>query len=83
MRPSAAIRKEFQRLQQEEAEEEIEIGYSGQEIEIGFNVNYLMDALAAVQGEKVEISLSDPNSSCLVREPGGETCRYVVMPMRL
>lgn len=69
--------------EQEEAEEEIEVGYKGGELEIGFNVTYLMDALSAVQSEEVQISLADSNSSCLIREPGSELCCYVVMPMRL
>ena len=68
---------------QEEAEEELEIDYSGEELEIGFNVTYLMDALGAVHGDEVTIGLSDPNSSCLIEEPGNEHARYVVMPMRL
>ncbi len=69
--------------EQEEAEEELEIDYQGGELEIGFNVTYLMDALGAVQGETVQIGLSDSNSSCLVVEPGNDKARYVVMPMRL
>ncbi|NND02751.1 MAG: DNA polymerase III subunit beta [Acidimicrobiia bacterium] len=69
--------------EQEEAEEETEVEYGGDALEIGFNVNYLLDALAAIDSEKVEIGLNDANSSCLVHEPGIENCRYVVMPMRL
>lgn len=69
--------------EQEEAEEEIEVSYSAPELEIGFNVNYLMDALTAVDAEKVNIAFSDSNSSCLVTAEGSSACRYVVMPMRL
>jgi DNA polymerase-3 subunit beta len=69
--------------EQEEAEDQIEVGYKGDELEVGFNVNYLLDALAAIDGEKVEIGLSDANSSCLIRSPGTTAARYVVMPMRL
>lgn len=68
---------------QEEAEEELELDYSGEDLEIGFNVTYLMDALGAVQGSEVTLGLSDSNSSCLVEEPGNASARYVVMPMRL
>lgn len=67
----------------EEAHEELVVEYAGEELEIGFNVNYLLDALAAVENETVEVGLSDSNSSCLIREPGSDVCRYVVMPMRL
>jgi DNA polymerase III subunit beta len=69
--------------EQEEAEEELEVAYKGEEIEIGFNVNYLLDALAAIDSDEVSISVVDGNSSCLIREPGNEDCKYVVMPMRL
>jgi DNA polymerase III subunit beta len=69
--------------EQEEAEEEFEVGYSGEDIEVGFNVNYLLDALAAIDGAEVEMGLTDGNSSCLIRSPGNSTARYVVMPMRL
>jgi DNA polymerase-3 subunit beta len=69
--------------EQEEAEEEIEVGYDGLDLEVGFNVNYLLDALAAIDGQEVELGLTDSNSSCLIRSPGNAGARYVVMPMRL
>ncbi|MEZ5531586.1 MAG: DNA polymerase III subunit beta [Steroidobacteraceae bacterium] len=69
--------------EQEEAEDQVEVNYQGDEVEIGFNVTYLLDALAAVDGEKVQIGLGDANSSCLIRADAGARARYVVMPMRL
>jgi DNA polymerase III subunit beta len=69
--------------EQEEAEEEIEVTYEGGDLEVGFNVNYLLDALAAIEGQDVELGLTDSNSSCLIRSPGNTNARYVVMPMRL
>jgi len=69
--------------EQEEAEDQVEVPYKGDEVEIGFNVNYLLDALSAIEGDKVEIGLTDSNSSCLVHAPGVTHTRYVVMPMRL
>jgi DNA polymerase-3 subunit beta len=69
--------------EQEEAEEELEVSYSGEDIEIGFNVNYLLDALGAVDGQEVALSVLDGNSSCLIRQPGHDDCKFVVMPMRL
>ena len=69
--------------EQEEAEEELEISYKGDDIEIGFNVNYLLDALGAIESGEVTLSVVDSNSSCLLREPGNDDCKYVVMPMRL
>ena len=69
--------------EQEEAEEELEVNYEGDEVEVGFNVNYLLDALGAVEAGEVELGLTDSNSSCLIRGPGTAACKYVVMPMRL
>lgn len=69
--------------EQEEAEEELEINYAGEELEIGFNVNYLLDALAAVDGGEVEIGLTDANNSCLLSSGATPQAKYVVMPMRL
>jgi DNA polymerase-3 subunit beta len=71
---------------QEEARDEVEVGYGGDAMEIGFNVTYLLDALAAVDGDAVEIDFVDANSSCLIRSgraDKGDTTKYVVMPMRL
>ena len=69
--------------EQEEAEEEIEVSYAGDDLEVGFNVNYLLDALSAIDGAEVEVGLTDSNSSCLIHSPGSTAARYVVMPMRL
>ena len=69
--------------EQEEAEESVEVDYTGESMEIGFNVTYLLDALNAVNAERVEVGLGDTNSSCLVREPGTDHSKFVVMPMRL
>jgi len=68
---------------QEEAVEEIGIDYSGEELEIGFNVNYISEAAGVMHGDKVEITLNDPNSSCTLSQPGDKNTLYVVMPMRL
>jgi len=69
--------------EQEEAEEEVEVEYDGAEMEIGFNVSYLLDALAIIKTKKVRITVKDPNSSCLLLPELDDRCKYVVMPMRL
>jgi len=69
--------------EQEEAEEEIAIEYTGDTVEIGFNVNYILDALNAIPEDNVTISLTDSNSSCLIEPNDAKDCRYVIMPMRL
>lgn len=69
--------------EQEEAEEELEIAYAGDSLDVGFNVTYLIDVLNNVQSEVVEFSFADANSSCLVTVPDNANYRYVVMPMRI
>ncbi len=69
--------------EQEEAKEELEIDYSGDEIEIGFNVTYLMDALANMDAEMITLELQDTNSSVLITVPEQAGFKYVVMPMRI
>jgi DNA polymerase-3 subunit beta len=69
--------------EQEEAEEALEVEYGGDSMEIGFNVNYLVDALNAVDEDQVEVGLGDSNSSCLIRGAEARRSKFVVMPMRL
>ncbi|MCK0714837.1 DNA polymerase III subunit beta [Chromohalobacter sarecensis] len=69
--------------EQEEAEENVAIEYEGDTLEVGFNVGYLVDVLGVLDADRVQMTLSDPNSSALLEEPGGGDAMYVVMPMRL
>jgi len=69
--------------EQEEAQEEIETEYHGDPVDIGFNVNYLMDGLNNINSEKAIISFGDPNSSILITTEDNDKFRYVVMPMRI
>jgi DNA polymerase III subunit beta len=69
--------------EQEEAVDELEIDYTGEAIEIGFNVSYLIDALANMTQEMVQLELSDGNSSALMTLPDDDGFKYVVMPMRI
>lgn len=68
---------------QEEAEDEIEVEYADDPIEIGFNVNYLVDALSVMEADEFTLELTGPDSSGLLREKGDDSSQYVVMPMRL
>lgn len=68
---------------QEEALEELEIDYSGDALDIGFNVNYLLDVLGNLKTEHVRFALGDALGSALVTMPDSEKFKYVVMPMRI
>ena len=69
--------------EQEEAEEELEIEYAKDGLDIGFNVTYLIDVLNNVSDESINFSFADANSSCLITVPNDENYKYVVMPMRI
>ncbi|MDD2809493.1 DNA polymerase III subunit beta [Rhodoferax sp.] len=69
--------------EQEEAVDELDVDYGGDSIEIGFNVTYLIDALANMSQDMIKIELSDGNSSALLTIPDNEQFKYVVMPMRI
>ena len=69
--------------EQEEAVEEVEAETRVDDLAVGFNVGYLLDALAALRGEKARLSLRDGQSSCLVQETDNEHSRHVIMPLRL
>lgn len=69
--------------EQEEAEEQVVVEYSGDPMEIGFNVNYLQDVANVLTTDRLKMTLSDANSSALLEETEGGDSVYVVMPMRL
>jgi DNA polymerase-3 subunit beta len=69
--------------EQEEANEELEVKYSGAALDIGFNVTYLLDVLNNVSGSEIEVSFGDAASSALINFPVEKDFKYVVMPMRI
>ncbi|MBA4143426.1 MAG: DNA polymerase III subunit beta [Nitrosospira sp.] len=69
--------------EQEEAQEELELQYDGEALDIGFNITYLLDVLNNLGSETVQCSFGDANSSALIVLPGDDNFKYVVMPMRI
>ena len=69
--------------EQEEAEEELEVTYQGDTLDIGFNITYILDALRNLTVEHVRFAFGDANSSALITMPGRDDYKYVVMPMRI
>ena len=69
--------------EQEEAQEELEVEYAGDSLDVGFNVGYVLDVLNNVSSDTVTLNFNDANSSALVTVPGNERFKYVVMPMRI
>jgi len=79
----AALKISSTNTDQEEAQEEAEIAYKGDAIDIGFNVTYLLDVLNHLKVDKIKISLGDANSSALITGGDNADFKYVVMPMRI
>jgi DNA polymerase-3 subunit beta len=69
--------------EQEEAQEELEVAYAGDALDIGFNVNYLLDVLNNVSAAEVQCRFGDAASSALLQFPAEPEFKYVVMPMRI
>jgi DNA polymerase-3 subunit beta len=69
--------------EQEEAADEIEVQYQGDPLDVGFNVNYLLEGMGATSSDSVTLSLGDANSSMLITSSGEPGFKYVVMPMRI
>src|SRR5687767_5152679 len=69
--------------EQEEAHEELEVKYSGDALDIGFNVNYLLDVLNNVAGDGIDCAFGDSASSALITYGSEKDFKYVVMPMRI
>jgi DNA polymerase-3 subunit beta len=69
--------------EQEEAHEELEVKYNGDALDIGFNVNYLLDVLNNVSGDAIECAFGDSASSALITYGSEKDFKYVVMPMRI
>ncbi|WP_286785716.1 MULTISPECIES: DNA polymerase III subunit beta [Pseudomonas] len=80
---SGTLKIQANNPEQEEAEEEVAVDYTGAGLEIGFNVSYLLDVLGVMTTDQVRLILSDSNSSALVQEAENDESAYVVMPMRL
>jgi DNA polymerase-3 subunit beta len=69
--------------EQEEAVEDLEAETTVDDLSVGFNVGYLMDALGALGGDKVQVNLRDAQSSCLLQSSDDDRIRHVIMPLRL
>ncbi len=69
--------------EQEQAEEELEIDFPYENLEVGFNVSYVLDVLSAIKDEQVKFTLADANSSVVIEGADSGEALYVVMPMRL
>ncbi|MFN5880839.1 MAG: DNA polymerase III subunit beta [Burkholderiales bacterium] len=78
-----ALRIQTSNAEQEEAIEELDVDYSGEALDVGFNVNYLLDALTNLKSSEVRVEFGDSNTSALLSVPGEDTFKYVVMPMRI
>jgi DNA polymerase-3 subunit beta len=78
-----SLRVSCTNTEQEEAQDELDVDYKGEALDVGFNVQYLLDVLNNLDAEEIEVALGDANSSALVTVPSRADFKYVVMPMRI
>ncbi|VFP86636.1 Beta sliding clamp [Candidatus Erwinia haradaeae] len=69
--------------EKEAAEEVLDVIYSGDQIEIGLNVSYILDVLNTLKGNNVCILLTDSTSSVQIKDPVMPSASYIIMPIRL
>jgi DNA polymerase-3 subunit beta len=65
------------------ATEELEVEYTADPIDIGFNSRYLLDIAAQIEGEVAVLKLADPGSPTLIQDKDAKGALYVLMPMRV
>lgn len=65
------------------ASEELEVSYSGEGVEIGFNSRYLSDIVQQIEGDTARFLLADAASPTLISAVGDANALYVLMPMRV
>lgn len=80
---SSQLRIVAHNAEQEEAVEELGAESNADNLQISFNVTYVLDALSALRGDLVELRLRDGNSSCLIADADDDRSRHVIMPMRM
>lgn len=69
--------------EQEEAVEDVNVKYTGENLEILFNIQYLLDVINSLESDEILITLKDHESAVLIEEfEGKNNCLYVLMPIR-
>ena len=67
----------------ESAEEEISVDYSGDDLEIGFNISYIQESLSVIHNAEVDFVFYGPENSCIIKNNKNDNLVHVIMPMRL
>jgi len=68
-----------------EARDKLDVNYEGENLEIGFNSQYLLDFLTVVKTDLIRFELKDENSAVLMRPEKEEDLKFlsVLMPMKI
>ncbi len=66
-----------------EAKEDIDVSWQGEDMEIGFNVRYILEFLSHLEGDNVEIGILNNTSLATISEPGDDSLLFLIMPMRV
>ena len=79
----ASLRLSASSQEQGEAEEVLDVEYAGEELVIGFNSRYLLDAVSAIERDQVVLDLKDAQSPGVIKSIEDEGYLCVIMPMRI
>ena len=66
-----------------DAQDNLEIEYNGERLEMGFNARYFIDILQAMESDVVEAGFIDNSSPCLITGDDDKGFLGLIMPMRL
>jgi DNA polymerase-3 subunit beta len=66
-----------------EAQEELDIDYSGDELTVGFNAKYLLEALSVSHSKEIELGLQDEMAPMQIRPTDDPDALAIIMPMRV
>ncbi|HVV67639.1 MAG TPA: DNA polymerase III subunit beta [Gammaproteobacteria bacterium] len=69
--------------EQEEAEEVLTVDYDGEDMEIAFNVTYLLDVLNTVNTGEIKLTFLDANSRMFMEEANNEDSLFLIMPLQI
>lgn len=66
-----------------EANDEIDISYAGNELEVGYNVKYLIDAIDVIDENTISFEMRDDEGAGIIKAAGIEQYMCIIMPIKL
>ena len=81
---SSEVRLSTNNPSQEEGEDSISCTYNGENLDIGFNLTYLIEVIDVISSENIVLQLNNSDSGCLISSQDNDALnKYIIMPMRV